>query len=91
MSARLFLPRAVVGGARVVAQRVVAWLVFGTQALLSPGVMRPCRLASDGSSFSLVVGSPSSCRAMFAFVALIFLRFLGPSDAATSVAASLEQ
>ena len=32
---------------------------FGTQALLSPGVMRPCRLASDGSSFSLVVGSPS--------------------------------
>ena len=64
---------------------------FGTQALLSPGVMRPCRLASDGYSFSLVVGSPSSCRAMFAFVALIFLRFLGPSDAATSVAASLEQ
>ena len=52
MSARLGPPRAVVGGARGLAQRFLARLAFGRQALLSPGVMRPCRVASDGLFFS---------------------------------------
>ena len=52
MSARLGPPRAVVGGARGLAQRFLARLAFGRQALLSPGVMRPCRVASDGQFFS---------------------------------------
>ena len=78
----------------MVAQRVVAWLVFGTQALLSPEVMRPCRVASDGQLFSSVIGLPlslSSCRAVIVFAPWGFLRFLGYSHAASSDAATLDR
>ena len=94
MSARLGLPRAVVGGARWVAQRLVAWMAFGKQALLSPEVMRPCRVASDGLLFSSVIGLPlslSSCRAVIVFAPWAFSRFLGYSHAASSDAAHLDR
>ena len=71
MSARLVLPRAVVGNARWVAQRLVAWMAFGKQAPLSPGVMRPCRVASDGLFFSRL--SPSHFR-LFRFGRFLLLR-----------------
>ena len=94
MSARLGPPRAVVGGARGLAQRFLARLAFGRQALLSPGVMRPCRVASDGQFFSSVGGFSLSSfllRTDFAFVSLGLLCVLGSSHAASSHAATLEQ
>ena len=94
MSARLGLPRAVVGGARGLAQRLLARMAFGRQALLSPGVMRPCRVASDGHIFFSVVGFPLPSflnRTVFAFVSLVPLCFLGSRYAASSDAATLER
>ena len=71
------------------------WRVWcsGRQALLSPGVMRPCRVASDGYIFfgcGLSLSS-SSYRAVLAFSPSVFLCFIGYSHAAPSGAAPFER